>query len=165
MKSAMHVRRHGLFGTQGPSLQHTAGRMIGRWCLWVAPSYCQVRLDQICDLLQLPCKPVQTRFMIRLLVTKQSPPPGFLVKCVWKWTPSRIKKPPNLSTGGGAPCEAMAIHIWCQPVSADVVLQLGTSFEEVGGRICTPTTVKHFIPQNTSKNAKKTENPVRGSTS
>ena len=30
----------------------------------------------------------------------------------------------NLSKGGGAPCEPMAIHIECPTVSADVLLQL-----------------------------------------
>ena len=55
----------------------------------------------------------------------------------------------NLSKGGGAPCEPTAIHIECSTVSADVLLQLVYFFlSEVGGRICTPATVKHFIPQN-----------------
>ena len=39
-----------------------------------------------------------------------------------------------------------------------------TFYEEVGGRICTPATVKPFIPQNT-KTQKISENPLRGSTS
>ena len=53
-----------------------------------------------------------------------------------------------MSKGGGAPCEPMAIHISCPTVSADVLLQLGTSFLEAGGRIYTPPTIRHFILQD-----------------
>ena len=53
----------------------------------------------------------------------------------------------NLSKGGGAPCEPTAIHIKCPTVSVDVLLQLGYFLLEGWGRICTPATVKAFIPQ------------------
>ena len=44
---------------------------------------CQVRPDQICDLLQVPCKPVLTCFMVGLLMTNPSTPPDFLVRRVY----------------------------------------------------------------------------------
>ena len=67
----------------------------------------------------------------------------------------------NLSNGEEAPCEPTPIHIWCPTASVDIALQLGYLFLEVGGRICTLATLNHFILQK----AKKTENPLRGSTS
>ena len=65
------------------------GEILGYWgpalkrdgCLLL--NMCQVRPDQICDLLQVPCKPVQTCFVVGLLGNKPSPPPGFLVGRVY----------------------------------------------------------------------------------
>uniref|UniRef100_A0A8C4Q1P5 ATPase AAA-type core domain-containing protein n=1 Tax=Eptatretus burgeri TaxID=7764 RepID=A0A8C4Q1P5_EPTBU len=38
------------------------------------------------------------------------------------------------------------VEVWCPTVSTDILLQLSYLFKEVGVRICTPATVKHFIP-------------------
>ena len=38
--------------------------------------FCQVMSDYICDLLQVPCKPVLTCSMFGLSATKPSPPPS-----------------------------------------------------------------------------------------
>ena len=111
--------------------------------------YCQVRLDQICDLLQVSYKPVLTCSMVGLSATKPSPPPGFFgEEVVWLWTPSRSKNKTcqraeellvsqRLSISSVQLCLRMSSCSWV------------TFYEEVGGRICTPATVKPFIPQNT----------------
>ena len=60
-----------------------------------SPLNYQVRSDWICDLLQVPCKPVLTCFMVRLLATKPSPPPGFLVRRVFGYGhPAGLKTKP-----------------------------------------------------------------------
>ena len=65
--------------------------------------------------LQVPCKPILTSFMVSLLATKPSPPPGFLVRRVYGYGhPAGLKQ--HLSQGGGAPCEPKAIHSWCPTV-------------------------------------------------
>ena len=45
-------------------------------------AFWQVRSDLICDLLQVPRKPVLTCFMVGLSMTKPSPPQSFLVRRV-----------------------------------------------------------------------------------
>ena len=55
--------------------------------------------NQICDLLQVPCKPSLIRFMVGLSATKPSLPPSFLVKRVFGYGhPAGLKQ--NLSKGG-----------------------------------------------------------------
>jgi len=48
-----------------------------------ALGHCQVRSDSICDLIEVPYKPALICFMVGLLGTKPSPPPGFLVRRVY----------------------------------------------------------------------------------
>ena len=55
-----------------------------------------MRPDQICDLLQVPCKPELTYSMVRLSATKPSPPRGFLVRRVYDMDTLLTRKP-----GGG----------------------------------------------------------------
>ena len=70
-----------------------------------------------------------------------------------------------LSKSGGAPCEPTAIHISCPTVTADVLLQLGYLLlggwwqDLHSGHCKTLHSTKH------SKSIKKSENPLRGSTS
>ena len=71
---------------------------------------CQVRSDEICGLLQVPCKPVLTCSMVELSGTKPSPPPSFLVRRVYDMDTQQDEEQ-NLSKGRGAPCEPTAIHI------------------------------------------------------
>ena len=86
------------------------------------PQTLQVKPNQICGLLQVPCKPVLTCFMVGLSSTKPFPPPGFLLRRVCRYGhPAGLKR----ANDRGAPCEPTAIHISCPTVSADVLLQLG----------------------------------------
>ena len=56
---------------------------------------CQVRPDQICDLLQVSCKPVLTCSMVGLSATKPFPPPAFLVRRVFGYGhPAGLKTKP-----------------------------------------------------------------------
>ena len=64
----------------------------------------------ICDLPQLPRKPVRTCSMVMLAATKPSLPPSFLVRRVY-YLDTQQDEEQNLSKGGGAPCEPTAIHI------------------------------------------------------
>ena len=63
----------------------------------------------------------------------------------------------NLSKGGGAPCEQMAIHIWCPTVPVDVILQLGYPFlgglwwDFHSGHCKTPHYTKHKKTQRKLK--------------
>ena len=65
----------------------------------------------------------------------------------------------NLSKGGGAPYEPMAIHISCPTVSVDVLLQLGNLY--MRRLVAGFALQKPFIPQNIQKALKKkSENPL-----
>ena len=52
-------------------------------------------------------------------------------------------------------------NLWLRTSSCSYI----TFFWEVGGRICAPATVKTLHSAKHTKNAKKTENPLHGSTS
>ena len=74
------------FTTHHPQKKHWAKQLenLTKYIRYKIQSlYCQVRPDQICDLLQVTCKPARTCTMVGLVVTKQSPPPGFLVRRVF----------------------------------------------------------------------------------
>ena len=91
------------------------------------PPNCEVRPDQICDLQQVPCKPIRTCSTVRLATTKLSP------HQLSRWggcmdMDIQLDYKQNMSKGGGAPCEPTAIHIWCPTVSADIFPQLGYCF-------------------------------------
>ena len=88
-----------------PSLWDGAQRYLG-----VSTSLLPGQPDQICDLPLVSRKPALTCFMVGLSATKQSPPPGFLVRGVYDMDTQQNKKQ-NLSKGRGASCEPKAIHM------------------------------------------------------
>ena len=70
------------------------------------------------------------------------------------WTPSRIKNKTYQRVEELLVSQRPSIYCaqLCLRTSS---CSLVTIFEEIGGRICTPATVKPFIPQNTQKTQRK----------
>ena len=109
-----------------------------------------VRPNQICDLLQLSCKTHNNLFMFECRRLNGLHPPGHPgVEGVWTCTPSRIKY---------KTCHRVEVLLLSQRPfisGANCVCgrppAVGYLPSEVGGRICTQATTKHFTPQNTQK--------------
>ena len=115
----------------------------------------------------LPCKSALTCSRVGLSVTKPSPPPSFLVRRVHDMDTQQDEKQ-NLSKGGGAPYEPMAIHISCPTVSVDILLQLGNLYMRrlVAGFALHLHSKNHSFHKTYKKHEKKkSENPLCRSTS
>ena len=101
-----------------------------------------VRPDHICDLLQVLCKLAPTCFMVRLLVTEQSAPPGFLLWRVYGYGhPAGLKT--KLVKG-----QRSSVSQWASIYGAQLQTLMSsyswvTFSSEVDGRICTSATIKN----------------------